>query len=71
MTSQLHAHDAGNVFSQTKLQLRLIPPLYYRTSQTQVQSFPLFSVNKKKVQVGNDQEMVQSERNSNSINRGV
>ena len=25
---------------------------------------------KKKVQVGNDQEMVQSERNSHSINRG-
>ena len=25
----------------------------------------------KKVQVGNDQEMVQSERNSHSINRGV
>ena len=25
----------------------------------------------KKVQVGNDQEMAQSERNSHSINRGV
>ena len=37
--------------------------------------YPSFLVDKKRafknVQIGNDQEMTQSERNSHSINRGV
>ena len=30
-----------------------------------------YSIDLKKVQIGNDQEMAQSERNSHSINQGV
>ena len=41
------------------------------TLHTGLESLKLFHFNVKSVQVGNDQEMALSERNSNSINRGA